>query len=466
MSVPPLSPPKPISPGSGSYPGQTINTLTPEFRWETSHADYYTLFISEYPYGPNHIIYTNEHIEGTSFILPASNKLEYGKKYRWNMQSHYSTGARWSGLSYKLYFQTPPAPVQASALAQVAASTDPLDQQAQWRVASSYGLGQLLYVYQGDKIGWEAPETFYDPSINIRSAVQYLVELRGQGCAGDFSDLPLNMSKLGLSRAVLGYNWGGLLPCSYSSLGALKKASRSDLWDGNVPKYLLSVWKYLPQTQPIAVLNADTSGILSPPSSLNAVASLASSMFPAPGEYEVDRLVADLKGTAQPQLAVLYVVVNDPQVGPAEGVLKVFTDAAGSALEWQSPPMPGVLPVGTVYTQTLSVGGPPILAASWGVGAHGTVLFLFRWYGQTFSAVPVIEAGGEEFYSLFGDAGVLVTGTGLVVDDRDANEPLNVTIVTTYDWNEETEAFSYEDQQVIRNIPYQLYLPLILRNYP
>jgi len=188
-------------------------------------------------------------------------------------------------------------------------------------------------------------------------------------------------------------------------------------------------------------------------------------MSALPGEYEVDRLVADLKGTGQPQLAVLYVVVNDPEVGPTEGVLKLFTDPSGSALEWQSPPMPGVLPAGTVDTQMLLVGGPPLLAASWGVGAHGTVLFLFRWDRQSFRAVSGIEAGGEEVYSWFADGGIATTETGLVVDDRGAEEPLNVTIVTHYGWNEETGAFSYEGQQVIRNIPYQLHLPLILRGY-
>ena len=335
------------------------------------------------------------------------------------------------------------------------------DRQAQWRVASSYGLGQILYPSHGDKIGWAEPETFYDPCTNTDKAVQHLRDLRTKyGCSGDFDDFSLG----GFSKAILGYNMGHGI-CGCSNLGCVRVLRpRAHWWCGDVPCHLQRIKSYVPRTQPIVVPNADTSGILPPPSSLKATVGLAPSMFPAPGEYEVDRLVADLKGTGQLQLAVLYVVVNDPQVGPTEGALKVFTDVAGSALEWQSPPMPGVLPAGTVYTQTLSAGGPPILAASWGVGAHGTVLFLFRWDGQTFRAVPVIEAGGEEVYSLFGDAGVLVTETGIVVDDRGADEPLNVTIVTHYGWNEETVGFSYEDQQVVRNIPYQLHLSLILRN--
>ena len=101
-------PPTPTSPGLSSPPGPTIDTLTPTFRWNgVSGVDYYALAISEYPYGPSHVIYRNEQIYGTSFPLP-SGVLEYGEKYRWNMQSHNSAG--WSDISITLYFQTAAPP--------------------------------------------------------------------------------------------------------------------------------------------------------------------------------------------------------------------------------------------------------------------------------------------------------------------------------------------------------------------
>ncbi len=110
VEVPNLSPdpPTPISPGSGSEPGPVISTLIPTLQWEgVPDVDYYALAISEYPYGRDHIVYNPQQVYGTSHDVPIG-KLEYSKKYRWNMQARNSHG--WSGFSNTLYFQTPPKP--------------------------------------------------------------------------------------------------------------------------------------------------------------------------------------------------------------------------------------------------------------------------------------------------------------------------------------------------------------------
>jgi hypothetical protein len=103
------NPPTPLSPGSSSAPGPTIDTLTPTLTWlEVDNADYYALAISVYPYGSNNIVYNPQEVYGSSIAIP-SGKLEAGKKYRWNMQSHNSAG--WSEeVSSLLYFQTEPSP--------------------------------------------------------------------------------------------------------------------------------------------------------------------------------------------------------------------------------------------------------------------------------------------------------------------------------------------------------------------
>jgi parallel beta-helix repeat protein len=105
ISQPPDSPTL-ASPGSGSYPGPTITTLTPWFNWNSvPDADYYGLYIrdldtdvivfnSQLDYGP---------IYGTSFPLP-SGILSYGTHYRWNMNSHSSAG--WGDYSDRLWFTT------------------------------------------------------------------------------------------------------------------------------------------------------------------------------------------------------------------------------------------------------------------------------------------------------------------------------------------------------------------------
>jgi len=81
-----------------------INTLTPTLQWNASPgADYYALAISKYPYGPSNVIYRAQQVYGTSHTVPAS-VLQYGQKYRWNMQA-YGLGG-WSSVSNTLYFQT------------------------------------------------------------------------------------------------------------------------------------------------------------------------------------------------------------------------------------------------------------------------------------------------------------------------------------------------------------------------
>lgn len=101
-------PPTPLSPGSSSAPGPTIGTLTPTLQWAgASCADYYALAISKYPYGSGNIVCNPQQVYGTSHNVPVG-KLEYGKRYRWNMQAHNSSG--WSAVSSALYFQAPPPP--------------------------------------------------------------------------------------------------------------------------------------------------------------------------------------------------------------------------------------------------------------------------------------------------------------------------------------------------------------------
>jgi len=98
-------PPTPTSPGSSSQPGPEIEDLTPTFQWDGAPgADRYGLYISEFPYGTSHLVYTNNDIPGsrTSFDLPGG-VLEHEVRYRWNMRTHNSAGS--SDFSNTLYFQ-------------------------------------------------------------------------------------------------------------------------------------------------------------------------------------------------------------------------------------------------------------------------------------------------------------------------------------------------------------------------
>ncbi len=111
----PPNPPILIEPGTDSDTGYAVETLTPTFRWNAvNDAEFYAIYISEYPYGTNNLVYDSEEdysggkIYGTSFNELPGNILEYGKKYRWNMRAHNTNG--WSLFSDHLYFEVPDIP--------------------------------------------------------------------------------------------------------------------------------------------------------------------------------------------------------------------------------------------------------------------------------------------------------------------------------------------------------------------
>ncbi|MHB8165135.1 MAG: hypothetical protein ACYDDV_12500, partial [Methanoregula sp.] len=94
--------PIPLLPGSEYEPGQKIYTRIPTLMWEpASKAQYYSLTISKSPYGPENVVYSQDHITGTSITLP-ENVLTVGEKYRWNMYAYNTAGK--SDESWTIYF--------------------------------------------------------------------------------------------------------------------------------------------------------------------------------------------------------------------------------------------------------------------------------------------------------------------------------------------------------------------------
>lgn len=104
----PPDPPNLISPGTPSESGDIVNILTPTFQWNSVQgADHYALYISESPYGSEHIVYDSEKeygpIYGTTFDSLPDDILNDGEKYRWNMRAYNNAG--WSIFSSYLYFE-------------------------------------------------------------------------------------------------------------------------------------------------------------------------------------------------------------------------------------------------------------------------------------------------------------------------------------------------------------------------
>lgn len=94
--------PSPIAPGTPGIPGSVISTACPTFRWKpVPGATKYGLYVRRQPYGNGRVVYVNESITESSFLLPKGH-LSNGQTYRWNVRSLTKEG--WSTHSQRLYF--------------------------------------------------------------------------------------------------------------------------------------------------------------------------------------------------------------------------------------------------------------------------------------------------------------------------------------------------------------------------
>jgi len=338
---------------------------------------------------------------------------------------------------------------------------------AQYRLASSYGLGQIIYRnhycyiehpgYSGfcykEPPAWSKPEPppeerLYEPNYNIRTMVSHLNVLRNR-CTPWLGKDDLDIDEW--APTVKAYN-GGVGKCGENA------------WRDYFP----SIKYHFDHTKKpvLASQDFDVSQILSPTlQAIEGAANIgATTDVSGPSEYEIDQLVADVKGTGQRQLVTLSYQVITPTLGVGVGLLKVFNDEAGSAVEWESPPMEGVLPIGAVFTSTVPEGNPPILVAYWGIGAHGAVLYPCRWDGQTFRPIEAVGPDEQRMFGFFGDDGVNIVEGKVQVGNRDGEQPLSISHVATYEWEATTQTFEWAGEEMISDTAYPLYLPLILRN--
>ncbi len=119
-----LSAPRILSPGTDSAAGEVIDTLTPKLTWEeVEGAESYTLDISVESHDYPNVIYNADILYGDNHKVPIG-ELEWGKKYRWNMQARSAEG-KLSDISNTLYFQIDPTLPQSK----LSVSTSPSDSQ-------------------------------------------------------------------------------------------------------------------------------------------------------------------------------------------------------------------------------------------------------------------------------------------------------------------------------------------------
>jgi RHS repeat-associated protein len=167
-----LNPPSPVSPGgSNPTPVQTVLTLTNLMQWSTvPQADGYWLYISQYPYGLSHIIYSQYFSSSsTASWAPPQGALSPGTPYAWNMTSLF--GSTESSPSSALYFTTDTLPTAPNTLS---ASGGSSQIGLGWNYTSANAYGQKLERKDGANGSWNQ---IADLNWNVGGYTDYNVSL-------------------------------------------------------------------------------------------------------------------------------------------------------------------------------------------------------------------------------------------------------------------------------------------------
>lgn len=148
-----------ISPGTGSSPGQTLNTTTPALSWNTVNgASNYEVYISKYPYGSANIVYQNTCVSGTSLTIPPGNLID-GTQYRWNIVAVSGCGSSCaSNVASPLYFD-----VQLGGGCTISATTPTISSPGY-----SSGPGQDIGTSTTPTLSWNAVSGATDYGVYIR----------------------------------------------------------------------------------------------------------------------------------------------------------------------------------------------------------------------------------------------------------------------------------------------------------
>lgn len=307
---------------------------------------------------------------------------------------------------------------------------------AQYRLAASYGLGQIVYWWWHTLIGDGAPETLYDPQVGIRAAATILSGYRNH-CAPTASSSTDTFEPW--KTAVGVYNSGDIRYCWY--LGS----------------YVEAVRDWFEQCSPtLADEDFDLGAVL--PSVRDALEPLTSLRIASPqaAEGEIDRLVGDLKVSGERQLVVLAALPASGEdaesLVASAATLQIFSDERGDLLEFESAQVPCVGQVGRVFLVEPSEGHPPLICVECAAGAHGLWVFLFRWDGDLFQTVTATGEDNAELPGLFGDAGIHIQGDGTIrVSHRSPTSPLDTTDIDIYEWG--GRSYSWERAETSSNAP-------------
>jgi hypothetical protein len=252
---------------------------------------------------------------------------------------------------------------------------------AQYRIAASYGLGQVVYFWHYEKLNGSRPESLYEPDSAIQNSCKVLSDYRDAVASHLGAG---NTTFADWRNVLLRYNGGGR------------------------PAYVDDVGYYYQYSQPV---NSTRLARHAPALVASATPSTLAEtqVFTNTNGKVVDSLLADLKGEGMLQRVELHRTQSVPGTNLFDGRMRIFADANGVAVEWQSAPLKFTSGVGLLQTYSDENTDYPIIAMVWGSGTHSTVGQIVRWNGTTFEPVTILDQDGVDIGNVFaGDRGIII----------------------------------------------------------
>jgi len=270
---------------------------------------------------------------------------------------------------------------------------------AQYRVAASYGLGQIVYSYNwtylmeeefrahvrpGNPPSQLPPEALYDADLNVRFSSFLLGQKRAiyALCPEIRADSNLDMWK----APLLSYSGGGM--ASYANTVITRARNYTN------PRSLVpGVAETLVEVHPHDCPGASAPGPIARP-----VMGLAD----AEGMEVAGRLVDDLRGDGLP-VWVSLIAFDTGIVGVMEGEIHVYEDDSRQNLLWQSRRIQNVNPDGDIRDAPYLDG--LMALADWSAGAHAIRTYPVAWDGAQFILLPTHDELGIETDGIGSDGG-------------------------------------------------------------
>ena len=267
---------------------------------------------------------------------------------------------------------------------------------AQYRISSSYGLGQVLYfTYYHNSSAFHArvdlgtaapipPESLYDPEINIDFSAFELALHRSS--YDNCPQLGADSDLLDWSRPVSRYNGGGR-GSAYVDL--VRTRAELDAWPRSLIDGVTEI-EYEALSHECGLTTASRNSNL-----------LAAPALDSSGE-EVAGGWVDLRRDGQP--VWLSLVAFDPGgMRLSEGEIRVYSDASGEQLLWQSQRILDVHPAGAV--RVADTPNQTLALVDWQAGMHAQRTYPVIWNGTSYAIMRVLDETGREIDGFGSDGG-------------------------------------------------------------